>query len=334
MIYSNYGPHQPYRDEVSAMPGEDFDAWVGRVRSFAVIEPGLLAEEQRRLAAEAQRRGEMAGRSRRRVVKAVRWLDASLLALGASVVLHYLTGLSWWLVTASGVAIAVSTGAVALAKRLERSDSASAAPGPALGRDQLVRIAEVDGSCRELLTRAQRAIDEVLSSTVYSRNLLDQSAGEAALRRQEWETADALRNITSLRAESDANPAVGPQTAEVREPQQRALTTAQEYMAARVSATERYAAQVKIADAAFIDYEGAIKASDLNDRYLDLLARTAADEHAIEELRGLTEQAAAARQVFEDSIGHAHQAGAAVMSPLNAPLPAGSAPAAEPVQGL
>src|ERR1022692_768728 len=301
MIYSNYGSHQPYRDDVSAMPGEDFDAWVRRVRSVAVIEPGLLAEEQRRLAAEAQRRGEMAGRSRRRVVKAVRWLDASLLAVGASVVLHYLTGLSWWLVAASGVAIAVSTGAAALAKRLERSDSASAAPGPVLGRDQLVRIAEVDGSCRELLTRAQRAIDEVLSSTVYSRNLLDQSAGEAALRRQEWETADALRNITSLRAESDANPAVGPQTAEVREPQQRALATAQEYIAARVSATERYAAQVKIADEAFIDYEGAIKASDLNDRYLDLLARTAADEHAIEELKGLTEQATAAKQVFDDS---------------------------------
>jgi hypothetical protein len=334
MIYSSYGPRQPYRDEVSAMPGEDFDAWVRRVRSFAVIEPGLLVAEQRRRAAEAQRRTEMAGRSRRRVVKAVRWLNASLLALAASVVLHYLTGLSWWLATASGVAAAVSTGAMALTKRREQSDSASAGPGPALGRDQLVRIAEIDGSGRELLTRAQRAIDQVLSSTVYSRNLLDQSAGEAALRRQEWDTADALRNITSLRAESDANPAVGPQTAEVREPQQRALATAQEYIAARVSATERYAAQVKIADAAFIDYEGAKKASDRNDRYLDLLARTAADEHAIDELQGLTEMAVAARQVFEDSISHAHQAGAAVMSPPNVTLPAGSAPAAEPGQGL
>ena len=56
--------------------------------------------------------------------------------------------------------------------------------------------------------------------------------------------------------------------------------------------------------------EGAPQAplSGLNDRYLDLVARTAADEHASAEITGLTEQAAAAAQVFGGSLYQATMA--------------------------
>jgi hypothetical protein len=42
--------------------------------------------------------------------------------------------------------------------------------------------------------------------------------------------------------------------------------------------------------------------SGANDRYLDLVARTAADEHAIEEINSLTEQASIAQQAFQDRL--------------------------------
>jgi hypothetical protein len=40
----------------------------------------------------------------------------------------------------------------------------------------------------------------------------------------------------------------------------------------------------------------------LNDRYLDLLARTAADEIAIAEITSLTEQACAANEAFRENL--------------------------------
>lgn len=320
MKYSNGGPPQPHRDDVSAMPGEGLDAWVRRVRRFAVVDPGLLARERDRLAGQAQQRGELAERSRQRMRIAARWLAGSLLALCVSLVLHALTGLSSWVAVACAVACGVGAGAAAFSFGPGRSGSTVPALAP--GRSELVRIAELDGLSRELLARVQQAIDQVLSSTVYHRNLLDQSAGDAVLRRHEWETAAAVREITSLRAALDASPVEGPKTAAVLESQRRALAIAQDHMAARVGAIEKYAAQVKAADAALRDCKGAIRAAGLNARYLDLVARTAADEHAIEEMTGLTEQAAAAAQAFQDSLRLADQAGAALVFPDEA---AGSA---------
>ena len=90
---------------------------------------------------------------------------------------------------------------------------------------------------------------------------------------------------------------------------------AQAATAARVSALERYAAQVQAADTAQLDWLSALRLSGLNDRYLDLVARTAADEHAIAEIAGLTEQAATAAQVFRGSLHQATLAAEAVALP-------------------
>ena len=45
-----------------------------------------------------------------------------------------------------------------------------------------------------------------------------------------------------------------------------------------------------------------MKAAGLNDKNLDLMARTAPDEHAITELTDMASQAVAAQQAFTDSL--------------------------------
>lgn len=192
----------------------------------------------------------------------------------------------------------------------------SNAPAPAgrsapmrqvLYRDEVVGPLALDLPCRQLLLRAQRAIARILASEVYAADLCA-AVPESVLRRHEWEIAIALREITELRVEHASSASAGgpgPMTAAVLASQQRALTLAQDGTAARVSALERYAVQVKAADAAQRDWQNAVRISGLNDKYLDLVARTAADEHAVAEIAGLTAQAAAAARVFQDSLEQA-----------------------------
>ena len=125
-------------------------------------------------------------------------------------------------------------------------------------RDQIVGPLALDLSCRQLLLRAQRAISSVVRSQVYTTELHN-TPHESVLRQHEWEIAIALRDITELRAEH-ASTAVarkpGPMTAAVLDSHQRALTLAWEATASRVSALERYAAQLQAADAAQQDWRG------------------------------------------------------------------------------
>lgn len=176
-----------------------------------------------------------------------------------------------------------------------------------LDRDSkpVIEPASLDGSSRQLLRRAQLAIDAILGSELYAADLLGHAAGESALRRHEWEIAFTLREITALRAEFGANmldASRGPMTDAVLESHRRALAVAEEATASRVSAIERYAAQVRVTDAARLDSQSALKVAGLNDRYLDLLARTAADEIAIAEITSLTEQACAANEAFRENL--------------------------------
>ena len=114
-----------------------------------------------------------------------------------------------------------------------------------------------------------------------------------------------------LRAESCASPpgtSPGPMTDAVRESHRRALVLAQQATTARVCALERYAEQVRVTDAARLDWQSALKIAGLNDRYLDLLARTAADDQAIAEIAALTGQASAADEAFRESLRRATMA--------------------------
>ncbi len=188
-------------------------------------------------------------------------------------------------------------------------------------RDQVVMPSSLDRVSRELLIRAQDAItsalDSVTDETLESPDLL----AEPTLRRHEWQIAIALRDITDLRAEHELNAAAsaGPMTDSVLGPQRRALQLAQKAIESRVAALERYATEVRAAMSAVRDWQDALRISNLNDRYLDLVAHTAADEHAVTEISDLTDQATAAAQAVRDSMRQVGLAAAALALPGQRP---------------
>lgn len=97
------------------------------------------------------------------------------------------------------------------------------------GSSRVIEPSSLDDPGRELLHRAQLAIGAILSSGVYTADLLDRAAAQAALRRHEWEIASALREITALRAESGVRlpgTSPGPMTESVLESHRRALALA------------------------------------------------------------------------------------------------------------
>ena len=187
-------------------------------------------------------------------------------------------------------------------------------------RNQIVVPFSLDRACRQLLLRAQVAIDSVPDPGAEQAGLPDIVA-EGALRRHEWEIAVALRDITELRTEHEFNAAdsMGPMTDAVLQPHQRALQLAHDAISARVTALERYAAQVSAAGTAYRDWQDALRVSQLNDKYLDLVARTAADQHAVIEISGLAEQAAAAAQAYRDTVQHVSLTAATLELPDSQP---------------
>lgn len=184
-------------------------------------------------------------------------------------------------------------------------------------RDQIVSPSALDRESRELLIRAQTALDSALDSAADDAVEPPDMVAEPALRWHEWQIAIALRDITDLRAEHEYNAAAsaGPLTDSVLGPQQRALQLAQAAIESRVTALEHYATEVLAARSAFRDLHDALRISNLNDSYLALVAHTAADEHAVTEISGLTEEATAAAQAVRESMRQVGLAAAALALP-------------------
>ena len=167
--------------------------------------------------------------------------------------------------------------------------------------------ADFDARSRVLLRRAQDAIDAVTSSLVCRDDLLDRQATSAALTGQEWDIAVALREQAQLRARRAElrvrrpewpSGRAGPQAAALLSQQDRAAQLAEASTIRRVEALERYAAEVGAADSAYRDGKQSAALAELHDRHLDMLARTAADEHGIAEIDRLAAQARAVRRVL------------------------------------
>ena len=184
-------------------------------------------------------------------------------------------------------------------------------------RDQLVSPLALELECRKLLQRAQRAIVTIVTSRVYAGDLRG-AVEEPVLRQHEWEIAVALREITELLLDlvsSYAGGTAGPMTTAVLVSQNRAISIARDATTARVQAFESLAAQVAVAEAARRDWETAHRMAANNDKYLDLVARTAADQHATAEITGLAEQAAAAAQALRETLQQATLAAEALALP-------------------
>src|SRR5580658_1251939 len=184
-------------------------------------------------------------------------------------------------------------------------------------RDEIVSPPALERECRELLQRAQRAIATIETSRIYAGDLRD-TVEEHVLRQHEWEIAVALREITELLLDlvSDcAGGTAGPMTTAVLVSQNRAISIARDGTTARVLALELLAAQLAVAEAARRDWETSHRMAANNDKYLDLVARTAADEHATVEITDLAERAAEAAQAFRETLQRATQAAEALALP-------------------
>src|SRR5215831_20882317 len=174
-------------------------------------------------------------------------------------------------------------------------------------RDQVVSPLALERECRKLLQRAQRAIATIVTSRVYAGDLRG-AVEEPVLRQHEWEIAVALREITELLFDlvsSYAGGTAGPMTTTVLVSQNRAISIARDATTARVVALELLAAQVAAAEAARRDWETAHQMAANNDKYLDLVARTAADQHAAVEITDLAEQASQAAQALRETLQRA-----------------------------
>jgi len=184
-------------------------------------------------------------------------------------------------------------------------------------RDLVVSPLALELECRKLLQRAQRAIATIVTSGVYAGDLRG-TVEESVLRQHEWEIAVALREITELLLElvsSYAGGTAGPMTTAILISQNRAISIARDATTARVLALELLAAQVAAAEAARRDWETAHRMAANNDKYLDLVARTAADQRATVEITGMAEQAAEAAQAFRETLQRATLAAEALALP-------------------
>ncbi len=163
--------------------------------------------------------------------------------------------------------------------------------------------ADFDARSRVLLRRAQDAVDAVTSSKVCQADLLDKHATRAALAGQEWDIAVALREQARLRAQRAELSTIEPgaMTAELLDRQFQAAQLADSSIADRVAALERYAAEVRQADAAYRDWQQAAALAELSGQHLDMLARTAADEHGVAELEAMSQRARAVRLALRES---------------------------------
>jgi hypothetical protein len=147
---------------------------------------------------------------------------------------------------------------------------------------------------------------------------LRSGAAAAVLRQHEWEIAVSLREITELLLDlvsSSGGGSVGPMTATVLISQNRAISIARDATTVRVLSIELLAAHVAAAEAARRDWETANRMAANNDRYLDLVARTAADQHATAEISGLTERAAEASRALRETLQRATLAAEALVLP-------------------
>lgn len=101
--------------------------------------------------------------------------------------------------------------------------------------------------------------------------------------------------------------------AELLTTRQRVLKTSRQGIERRVAALEAYAEQVAEADARYAEVREIERLAAGSDELLALLARTAADDLAVTEIKGLTGEAAVVAATFTKALESAKQAAVAAL---------------------
>ena len=171
------------------------------------------------------------------------------------------------------------------------------------GRAYFVSMAALGKPEQHGIQAVMAAITSILASPEYRAGRCG-SLTPRELHGHQWEIAVALRDITELRRALPVHD-VGPLAAPVVAAQRNAITIAENATSQRVRAIENYAAQVARADGARRDWLTAQQAATRNDRYRDLVARTAADAHATDVLNAITATAADAERALRDTLADA-----------------------------
>ncbi|MBC7271491.1 hypothetical protein ACF09G_37265 [Streptomyces albogriseolus] len=185
----------------------------------------------------------------------------------------------------------------------------------AAAQAHLIQPRDLTTDAQQLLARAQRAMTAVLDSTVHREMWLDAQRNEAVFPQQEWAIARDLRAYSrAARKDQRAPEEVSSATvAELLTTRQRVLKTSRQGIERRVAALEAYAEQVAEADARYAEVREIERLAAGSDELLALLARTAADDLAVTEIKGLTGEAAAVATTFTKALESAKQAAVAAL---------------------
>ena len=216
--------------------------------------------------------------------------DVGLFGLIITFFISLFGKLSWWWPGGIGIFFATSLGMIGFSRA--RNWLRSVTPISPEEHEHYVGPHDLDMTCGLSLSRAQRAINYILDSDVYKDGLSDVRVSPPVLREHEWTVARDSRNLTQRRSDytKDSKSPSGPMTAEVLISQRRALDQASNSIERKVSALEQYAETLRNADAMRHDLMRAQEVASRNEKYLDLVAQTAANERDTAEITAITEQ--------------------------------------------
>ncbi|GAA4072080.1 hypothetical protein GCM10022248_45860 [Nonomuraea soli] len=183
--------------------------------------------------------------------------------------------------------------------------------------EHYVLPSDLDYPCQQLLKRAQNAADQVLASEVNRAGYIDTIDNRVTLPEEVWQVATRLQRLSAMHAEHGkiVPKELPPGMDEAFKPYASALDAAWTSLSKRVKNLEAYAVQVKKADEVFRVHRRLEALAARTHDYQALVADTVQDEIARNHIRELSEQAANARRMFEESIDQAKAAAGHLMKP-------------------
>ncbi|HEX6473172.1 MAG TPA: hypothetical protein VF069_29040 [Streptosporangiaceae bacterium] len=199
-------------------------------------------------------------------------------------------------------------------------------------RDRYLTPDDFDAPGRELLIRAQTAIDTVRGSEVNKEGLLDTVDNEVTLPGQEWEIAQVLARQSKLRREQREllelmEAGNVPEVEAAIEPLREKLEISVQSVTRRIEALERYAERARAADDAYRARRNLEALAERAPEYDDLVADAVRDDLAQAAIDRLTRQGDELVRALRERLGEA--GGAAADLPPAPKRPAQERPAQE-----